>query len=204
MFELLYGYKGALIVNGEEYKNVNDAEEALLNHKGGITIMIKPILSPKGKQQPVAEQSSPSPAELRIEVGKSYQVTVKSWMRTYKSDFFLSQWNKEPMPYITMTGKLLDRTANLYKMALRVDYQTSDKSTTCLKCGKPLSNPVAQYFGVCQSCGCYEYSEPFDTQEELMSAVNAYKEGLKEITWEGAICKSAITNIIEIPGYDLT
>lgn len=201
MFELLYGYKGAIVVNGEEYKNVDDAEAALVNHKGGITIMIKPTLPPKTKPQSnVSEsrQSSPPP----IENLKFYQVTVKSWMTTYTPDFFLSKWNKSPMPYTTMVGNLVDQTPNLYKMRLRVDYALDDRVTSCLKCNKPLSNPVAQYFGVCQKCGCHEYSDTFESQQELMQAVTAYKKGLREIIWEGVICKSAITSMTEIPGYE--
>ena len=63
----------------------------------------------------------------------------------------------------------------------------------CLKCGRPITNPVSQYFGMGPECGCHNYINPFYSKEELENAIKDYREKvLHNMTWEGWIIKSAI------------
>jgi hypothetical protein len=61
-----------------------------------------------------------------------------------------------------------------------------------MKCGRELTNPVSQYFGIGPECGGHNYINPFETEEELKAAVKDMQEQLKEIKWTGWIIKSAI------------
>lgn len=67
-----------------------------------------------------------------------------------------------------------------------------------MKCGKPIPNPVSQFFGMGPICGGHKYENPFESEKELNEAVEKYRrEVLQKITWEGWIIKSAI--ISEVP-----
>ena len=70
---------------------------------------------------------------------------------------------------------------------------TTKQTTRCMMCGKPITNPVSQYFGMGPKCGGHNYVNPFENEEELMTAVEKYRtEYLQKITWEGWVIKSAI------------
>ena len=64
----------------------------------------------------------------------------------------------------------------------------------CMKCGKQITNPVSQFFGMEPECGGHHYVNPFESEEELKEAVERYRRDyLQKIVWEGWIIKSAIT-----------
>lgn len=124
-----------------------------------------------------------------------YIITVKSYM-TKKStvDFdFMKRWNDDnPMPLRTMVGTKIKETNGMVYMALHGDI-IAKVIPTCMKCGKPITNKVSQYFGMGPECGGHRYVNPFDTDEQLQSAVQSYREHLRTLVWEGWIPKSAIT-----------
>jgi hypothetical protein len=62
-----------------------------------------------------------------------------------------------------------------------------------MKCGKELTNPVSQFFGVGPECGGHNYTHPFSSDEELKATVEAYKKQLLDTKWSGWIIRSAIT-----------
>ena len=63
----------------------------------------------------------------------------------------------------------------------------------CMKCGRPITNPVSQYFGMGPECGGHNYVSPFENEEDLKEAVEKYRrEYLQQIKWEGWIIKSSI------------
>lgn len=103
------------------------------------------------------------------------------------------------MPMVSMVGTIEKETKGMYYLKLRAAI-IGDKMITCMKCGRPLNNPVSQFFGIGPECGRHNYVNPFNTEEELKEAVNAYKKELQKVTWEGWVIKSAITTMEEYHG----
>lgn len=132
-----------------------------------------------------------------------YRVTVRQYMTKETlpgaSFDFMEKWNKNiPMPLRTMIGTIEKETKGMYYMKLKAD-TTFDMVDTCMKCGKAISNPVSKYFGMGPECGGHNYTNPFNSNEELNEAVNEYKlQYLSKLTWEGWIIKSAITEMEEL------
>lgn len=123
-----------------------------------------------------------------------YKITVKKYM-TQKAtpEFdFMAKWNNDiPMPLRTMVGTVEKETRGMVYMKLHGDIY-AEKICTCMKCGRPLTNPVSQFFGIGPECGGHNYVNPFNSEEELKEAVSAYKKQLINTTWEGWVIKSAI------------
>lgn len=129
---------------------------------------------------------------------KEYRVEVKPWMTLKSSDGFdfMKNFNNDiPMPLVVMytSGKLAE-TRGMVKMTLHGDIKQRI-ITTCMGCGRPLTNKVSQFFGIGPICGGHNYVSPFDTEEELNEAVAAYREKLVNTVWTGYIAKSAIVSI---------
>ena len=111
---------------------------------------------------------------------------------------FMAQWNNnKPMPLRTMVGDIIQETRGMYFMRLHGDI-TERITHTCMKCGRPITNPVSQFFGMGPECGGHNYTNPFNTDEELEAAIGAYKKELNNITWIGWVIKSAITEFIDL------
>lgn len=130
-------------------------------------------------------------------------ITVKKYMtqKSTKSFDFMKKFNNDnPMPFRTM---ILDEVIQESQKMIRVKCHADilqEKTTVCMKCGRPLTNPVSQYFGVGPECGGHNYVNPFETKEELKQAVAQYRQKLNNIKWEGWIPKSAIeTGFDNIP-----
>lgn len=123
------------------------------------------------------------------------RITVKKYM-TQKAtpEFdFMARWNNNvPMPLRTMVGTVERETKGMVYMKLHGDIY-AERVTVCMKCGRVLTNPVSQFFGLGPECGGHNYVNPFDTEEELHAAVDTFRKQLQDITWEGWIIKSAIT-----------
>lgn len=122
-------------------------------------------------------------------------ITVKKWM-TKKSvegfDFMQKFNNNVPMPFLKMAGFKLKETPKMVYMRCRGEI-FSTTTEYCVKCGKPITNPISQYFGLGPICGNHDYTNPFASNEELLEAVNKYREEtLHKTIWEGWIPKSAI------------
>lgn len=131
-----------------------------------------------------------------------HKIEVKSYMLKKSSpDFdFMAKWNNDiPMPLKVMVGTIVKETKGMVYMKLHGDI-FSEKTCTCMKCGRPLTNPVSQYFGIGPECGGHNYVNPFNSDEELKQAVAQYKAKLNKLTWEGWVIKSAIIEDIVIGG----
>lgn len=130
----------------------------------------------------------------------TYQITVKSYMtKKATPEFdFMEVWNHNcPMPLMTMIGEKVKETKGMVYMKLHGDI-TSTITERCLCCGKPITNPVSKYFGMGPKCGGHNYTNPFDSKEELKAAVETYRKRLQNMTWEGWVIRSAITEEIEL------
>ena len=125
---------------------------------------------------------------------KEYKVEVKGYMlKKSTPEFdFMARWNNDnPMPLKIMYGVKLKETKGMVYMRLHGDIK--EKVTQrCMGCGRPITNPVSKYFGLGPVCGCHDYTNPFDTEEELRAAVENYRIKLVNTIWEGWIIKSAI------------
>lgn len=190
MLSLLKDYKGAIEINGEKYDSVSDAIKRFKSD--GSKISIKLFTDNR-------ERNTEQISENKEHTQK--KIFVKQYM-TRKSDAgfdFMKQWNNDnPMPLRTMIGTVEKETRGMVYMKLHADI-TSEKTRRCLCCGRTITNPVSQYFGMGPECGGHKYVNPFYSKEELEKAVKDYRENvLKNITWEGWIIKSAILEEEEI------
>ena len=95
------------------------------------------------------------------------------------------------MPLRTMIGTIEKETRGMVYMKLHGDIY-AERICTCMKCGRTLTNPVSQYFGIGPECGGHNYINPFNSEEELKAAVSEYRKTLQNITWEGWIIKSGL------------
>ena len=134
----------------------------------------------------------------KFENNKLYRITVKKYM-TQKSnrDFdFMYKWNNDiPMPFVRMTAKVIKQTRGMIYAECFGDIEKTD---ICMKCGKPLTNPVSRLYGLGPECGQHAYINPFNTEDELKEHLEEVKTKLQNVKWEGWIIKSAVKDCEEI------
>lgn len=181
MLEMLENWQGSVTVNGITYDNISKIP-AKFNDFEDVHIILH------AKQKPAKTSVSPVPIALRT------RFRVKQYMtKPATPDFdFMAKWNNNvPMPLSTMVGYKIKETRGMVYLKLHGDI-TAKRVFTCMKCGRELTNPVSQYFGIGPECGGHNYVHPFRTEEELQKAVAAYRTKLQSVTWEGWVIKSAI------------
>lgn len=190
MIEMLKSWKGAVEINGQLYDNMQAATSQFKLGSGEICIKLYPV----GKKPVESNPVTPQPVITHLD-GDEVRITVKKYMTekaTPQFDF-MAKWNNDnPMPLRTMTGRILKETPGMVQMELHGDIW-AEKVFTCMCCGRQLTNPVSQYFGIGPECGGHNYTHPFASDKELKDAVQAYRRKLQSITWTGWVIKSAIT-----------
>lgn len=181
-------WAGQVEVNGTVYATLQDAIASCgSNHIEEVKLLHnkRSIVDDKPKETDIDQ----------IGDDTVYVVTVKGYMtKPSQPGFdFMTKWNNDkPMPLRTMVGTVEKETKGMVYVKLHGDI-IAHTVPICMKCGKPLTNPVSQFFGMGPECGGHNYVNPFDTEEELRAAVAHYRtEVLQKITWEGWIIKSAI------------
>lgn len=194
MISMIKNWQGKVAVNGVTFENIQSMISSFKTDSGPISIKLYPKSETALKIDSDASQSGQSQTAEVSKTGE-IRITVKKYM-TEKSSVgfdFMAKWNNdEPMPLRTMTGVVLQETRGMLKMRLHGDIW-AQKICTCMCCGRPLTNPVSQYFGIGPECGGHNYINPFNSDEELKEAVAEYKKKLQNIIWEGWVIKSAIT-----------
>ena len=191
MLTLLKNWKDPVEINGTLYDSINAVNLADIKILGEINIKL--LHTEK------IENRGNTSENKAIDVTE-YQITVKRYMTQKASATFdfMEKWNNNiPMPLRTMVGTVEKETRGMVYMKLHGDI-IEERVCTCMKCGRVLTNPVSQYFGIGSECGGHNYVHPFDTNEELKAAVDAYKKQLRNITREGWVIKSAITERKEV------
>lgn len=190
MLTMLANWKGSVTVNGVEYGSIKDVPA---NLTGNIHITLH-----HAQPQAVAIQqettTSTNPVN-EVEANPEVRITVKKYMTQKGSPSFdfMTKWNHdEPMPLRTMVGVKVKETRGMVYMKLHGDIWAR-QICTCMCCGRVLTNPVSQFFGIGPECGGHNYVHPFNSEEELQEAVAQYKAKLQNTTWEGWVIKSAIT-----------
>ena len=191
MLSMLKDWKGKVNINGVEYDNISVANKPV---SGPVHIILYP------EQYNVKNAGGNVSQTVDIPKEKELLITVKAYM-TKKSEpgfDFMEKWNNNnPMPMRIMAGTVIQETRGMVRMKLH-GTMYAEKMCTCMCCGKRLTNPVSQYFGVGPECGGHNYVSPFDTEEELKEAVSEYRKKLQNIIWEGWVIKSAIIEQEEI------
>lgn len=186
MLKAFSNWKGAIEINGTRFDRYEDIPSDLI-FTNDMNILL------------LGSEKSSADTEANVSCAE-YVVTVRQYMTkkaTPEFDFMLKLNNDIPMPLRTMVGIILKETPGMYKMQLHGDI-ISDRVLTCMKCGKAITNPVSQYFGMGPECGGHNYVNPFESKSALELAVSNYKQQLQNITWEGWIIKSSITSMEEI------
>ena len=191
MLSMLKGWEGKVQVNGTIYDNIDAfiCENKAIS--GEIHILLCSGLNTRLNERAGGQKQGDT---------KEYKITVKQYMtKPAEPGFdFMAKWNNDnPMPLRTMIGHIIKETRGMYQMELHGDIY-AEKICTCMKCGKRLTNPVSQFFGIGPECGGHGYVSPFDTEEELHAAVASYRKQLQAITWTGWVIKSAITEMEEV------
>lgn len=134
----------------------------------------------------------------KMEVGKSYKIKVKKYMiepATITFDFH-DKWNDgKPMPLLVMTGEVLKETRGMYQMKLKA---VVEPTSTCMNCGRTLTNPVSRLCGIGPECGRHFHINPFDSEEELYEHLDELKQLFGQIEWTGFVIKSAIKEWEEV------
>ena len=186
MLELLKTWKGTVEVNGTVYTSINAVNPSIFASNDSISIKLHPMCAEASKRttEPVTDAQS-----------EQVRISVKQYMtRKASPEFdFMERWNNnQPMPLRTMIGEKVKETRGMVYMKLHGDIY-AEKICTCMRCGRALTNPVSQYFGIGPECGGHNYVNPFDNAEQLKEAVADYRKQLQSVTWEGWIIKSAIT-----------
>lgn len=187
MNSVLSSWKGVIEIDGVSYESISDLPSDFVFCDNMNILFKSKSKSSSGQEAKASEQL--------------YRVTVRQYMtKEGTPDFdFMIKWNNNiPMPLRTMVGVVEKETNGMYYMKLKAD-TTFKTIQTCMKCGKPITNPVSQYFGMGPECGCHNYVNPFNSDAELQEAVENYKkEFLGKLTWEGWVIKRAITEMIEL------
>jgi hypothetical protein len=128
----------------------------------------------------------------KMEVGKSYKITVKKYMTepaTANFDF-QDKWNNgKPMPLCIMQGEVIKETRGMYYMDLQ---GKAEPISRCLVCGKPLTNPVSKLYGIGPECSEKVGIIRVESEEEAREKWNELVQQIGNIKWEGWVIKSAI------------
>lgn len=128
----------------------------------------------------------------KIEVGKSYKITVKKYMTEPATSAFDFQdkWNNgKPMPLCIMQGEVIKETRGMYYMNLQ---GKAEPISRCLVCGKPLTNPISKLYGIGPECSEKVGIIRIESEEEAREKWNELVQQIGNIKWEGWVIKSAI------------
>ena len=138
------------------------------------------------------------PPVQKMEVGKSYKITVKKYTTepaTANFDF-QDKWNNgKPMPLCIMQGEVIKETRGMYYMNLQGKAEPTSK---CLVCGKTLTNPISKLYGIGPECSEKVGLIRIESEEEAKEKLKHIMEQIDDITWTGFVIKSAIKEWEEI------
>ena len=192
MITMLQDWNGQVEVNGQLYNRMADVLSQNKSFTGDIHIVLHTTV-----KRPEITRGN---AESGTNTTEQVLITVKKYM-TQKSEpgfDFMAKWNNDnPMPLRTMIGTIDKETPGMYHMKLHGDIY-AEKICTCMACGRKLTNPVSQYFGIGPECGGHNYVNPFADEEQLKEAVSEYRKKLQNTTWEGWVIKSSILEMEEV------
>lgn len=151
-----------------------------------------------GKRKEINTEDYICPPAKKMEIGKSYKITVKKYMTepaTVNFDF-QDKWNNgNPMPLCIMQGEVIKETRGMYYMNL---HGKAEPTYKCLVCGKTLTNPVSKLYGIGPECSEKVGLIRIESEEEAKEKLKHIMEHIDDITWTGWVIKSAIKEWEEI------
>ena len=183
MITLLKDWKGEIDINDKHYMSVQDARSDFKSVSDNIHIKL--YSANKKSNMTIADVS---------EMKSEYKITVKKYMTEPASlSFdFMAKWNNNnPMPLRTMTGTIEKETKGMVYMKL---HGQAEPVIKCMRCGRTLTNEVSRMYGIGPECIT---KVPFIMDLD-MNDVENIKKKLVDVTWEGWVIKSAITEKEEI------
>lgn len=145
-----------------------------------------------GKRKEVNTEDYICPPVQKMEVGKSYKITVKKYMtEPATSTFdFQDKWNNGiPMPLCIMQGNVIKETRGMYYMNLQGKAEPTSK---CLVCGKTLTNPISKLYGIGPECSEKVGLIRIESEEQSKEKLKHIMGQIDDITWTGWVIKSAI------------
>ena len=194
MINIVSNWKGTVEINGVLYDEIEDARKIVTDENVSIDYILLRAEQKNAEKRKITQFES-------MPEQQQYVVTVRQYMtkKSSPSFDFMAKWNNDnPMPLRTMIGTVERETNGMVYMKLHGDI-VAEQVQCCMKCGKPITNPVSKFFGMGPECGGHNYVNPFESEEELKSIVDSYRKNyLQKITWEGWIIKSAIIEKEEI------
>ena len=134
----------------------------------------------------------------KMEVGKSYKITVKKYMtEPATSTFdFQDKWNNgNPMPLCIMQGEVIKETRGMYYMDLQGKAEPTSK---CLVCGKTLTSPISKLYGIGPECSEKVGLIRIESEEEAKEKLKHIMEQIDDISWTGWVIRSSIKEWEEI------
>lgn len=183
MLELLKNWKGEIDINDKHYDSVEHARNDFKRISDDMHIVLHSAIKKRSMTQIEAVESI-----------TEYKITVKKYMTEPASpEFdFMAKWNNNnPMPLRTMVGTIEKETRGMVYMKL---HGQAEPVIKCMRCGRTLTNPVSKLYGIGPECIT---KIPFIMNIDL-NDVEGIKKKLVDVTWEGWIIKSAITEQEEI------
>ena len=151
-----------------------------------------------GKRKEINTEDYICTPAKKMEIGKSYKITVKKYMTepaTVNFDF-QDKWNDgKPMPLCIMQGEVIKETRGMYYMNLQ---GKAEPTSRCLVCGKPLTNPVSKLYGIGPECSEKVGLIRIESEEEAKEKLKHIMEQIDDISWSGWVIKSAIKEWEEI------
>lgn len=183
MLELLKDWKGEIDINDKHYDSVEHARNDFKRISDEIHIVLHSATKKRSMTQIEAVESI-----------TEYKITVKKYMTEPASpEFdFMAKWNNNnPMPLRTMVGTIEKETRGMVYMKL---HGQAEPVIKCMRCGRTLTNSVSKLYGIGPECIT---KIPFIMNIDL-NDVEGIKKKLVDVTWEGWIIKSAITEQEEI------
>lgn len=189
MISMLKSWNGAVEINNESFESIDAFISKNKTLSGPISIKLYPKQS-----NPVVESNNTVKTDIMTtSESQIYKITVKQYMTKPASpEFdFMAKWNNNnPMPLRTMTGIKLKETRGMVQMQLR---GMAEKTCTCMRCGRTLTNPVSKLYGIGPECMSKLGMIRMDIED-----VEGITQKLEEVEWTGWIIKSAITSQEEI------
>ena len=151
-----------------------------------------------GKRKEINTEDYICPPVKKMEVGKSYKITVKKYMTepaTSNFDFQDKFNNGIPMPLCIMEGKVTKETRGMFYMELE---GKAEATTKCLCCGRTLTNPISKLYGIGPECSEKVGLIRIESEEEAKEKLKDIMKQIDDIIWAGWVIKSAIKEWEEI------
>lgn len=151
-----------------------------------------------GKRKEVNREDYICSPVHKMEVGKSYKITVKKYMTEPSTPNFDFQdkWNNStPMPLCIMQGEVIKEIRGMYYMNLQGKAEPTSK---CLLCGKTLTNSISKLYGIGPECSEKVGLIRIESEEEAKEKLKHIMEQIDDISWTGWVIKSAIKEWEEI------